>query len=81
MSEPIRARPVYVRWPVWLAYAALLAIAIPWYWPADNERLFLGVPLWAAVSIGASVLMSVFTAWLLLRYWPDTIEATDLTDE
>jgi len=81
MSDPNHSRPVFVRWPVWLAYAVLFAIAIPWYWPADDVRLLLGIPLWAAVSIGASVLISIFTAGLLLRFWPDTDDETIPTDE
>ena len=81
MSDSTHARPVFVRWPVWLTYAALFAIAIPWYWPAEDARLLLGIPLWAAVSIGASAVISIFTAGLLLRYWPDSTEEANPTNE
>ena len=70
MTTPPRRHP-YLSLPVWLTYAVLLAIAIPWYWPADEPRLLLGVPLWAVVSFGSSALVSIFTAWLLLRHWPE----------
>ena len=59
-------------WWIWLIYGGLFAVAIPWYWPNDDVRLFLGIPLWAAVSVGASILISCYTAWLLLRYWPES---------
>ena len=81
MSDSTRTRPVFVTWPVWLTYTVLFAVAIPWYWPVDDVRLFLGIPLWAAVSIGASVLVSVFTATLLIRYWPEQPEEPGPPDE
>ncbi len=61
---------LYLRWSIWLVYGALLAVGIPWYWPRESVALFLGVPLWVAVAVFASVLISVFTAWLLQRPWP-----------
>lgn len=66
-----RPRHPFVSGSTWLTYAALLAVAIPWYWPSGEPRLLLGVPLWAVVSFGASAAISTFTAWLLLRHWPD----------
>jgi hypothetical protein len=69
-----------MRWPVWLVYAVLFTVAIPWYWPEDEVLLFLGIPLWAAVSIGVSGLISVFTAWLLLCHWPNDLNETEASE-
>ena len=71
-KRPVPSAGSFLSWWVWFVYAVLFAVAIPWYWPDDDARLFLGIPLWAAVSIGVSFLISCYTAWLLLRYWPET---------
>ena len=65
-----RATPVYLSGTVWTVYALLFAVAIPWYWPENQDAIVAGLPLWAAVSIGASAVISCFTAWLLLKCWP-----------
>lgn len=71
MPVPTRhPKPVYLRWSIWFTYVVLFTIAIPWYWSRDSVHIVFGVPLWAAVSIGGSALISVFTAWLLIRFWP-----------
>ncbi len=63
--------PRKVRW-VWLVYALLYAVAIPWYWPANfHGPLVGGFPLWVAVSLASVVLLAVWTAWVILRYWKD----------
>ena len=59
--ETIRPRSIA------LIYLVLLAIAIPWYWPAADTRHWLGVPLWAWLSLTAVLATSVFTAWVFIR--------------
>jgi len=49
-----------------LAYLALFALVIPWYWPADDTRHVFGFPLWALVTLAAVFLTSAFTAWVYL---------------
>ena len=57
---------------VWLVYAGLYAIAIPWYWP-DGYRgpLILGLPTWTAVSLGATLALAAWTAFVVFRYWDE----------
>ncbi len=52
----------------WIAfvYLVLLALVIPWYWPANDVRQLLGFPLWSLASLGALFATSLFTAWV---YW------------
>lgn len=52
-----------------LAFAPLLALGIPWYWPASDRALVLGVPAWVAAAIAASLAASILTAVLLARPW------------
>lgn len=73
MAETPRNDPATAIWPV-LVYALLLAIGIPWYWPADNHGIVLGMPAWVVVAIAASACASVFTAWLLAKPWPAEAE-------
>lgn len=47
-------------------YLVLLALVIPWYWPAGDSRHVLGIPLWALVTLAAVFLTSAFTAWVYL---------------
>lgn len=54
-----------------LIYVVLFTLAIPWYLPEDFV-LFMGLPIWVAVSLIVSFCISVFTAWILLTMkWPD----------
>ena len=49
-----------------IAYFLLLALAIPWYWPANDMSVWFGVPAWVVVAIGVSLLASCLTAALML---------------
>ena len=52
-------------------YVVLLALVIPWYWPAGDATLVLGFPLWALVTLGAVLVTSAFTAWVYLSHSDD----------
>ena len=51
-----------------VVYFILLVLGIPWYWPEDINLVVLGLPIWVFVAILISLLTSIFTAFLLLRY-------------
>lgn len=53
-----------------LLYPLLLAIGIPWYWPADDRSIVLGVPAWVLIAIVVSLAASCLTAVVLARPWP-----------
>ena len=52
----------------------MLLAAVPWYWPADDETRWGGVPAWVVVAVAGSAVVSVYTAWLLSRPWPSEEE-------
>jgi hypothetical protein len=52
------------------AYVVLLVLGIPWYWSPDQDRLYLGFPLWVLVSLLVGLAASILTAWLFLRSPP-----------
>ena len=62
MMEPEREPR---RWIV-VVYLGLLALVIPWYWPADDTRHAFGLPLWVIFTLVALLLTSAFTAWVFL---------------
>ncbi len=69
-GDPPKRNASPLRWWIWLSYAALLAVSIPWYWPPDDKTLWLGMPAWATVAVVGSLAMSTFTAVLIWRCWP-----------
>ena len=75
-----RSSRSYLDWRIWLAYALLFTIGVPWYWPADDARTLLGMPLWATVAMIVSVCLSILTAWLYLCYWPGADDADSGSD-
>ncbi len=74
-----RSRPGHAGWTC-LIYAALAAVGIPWYWPADDARIWLGMPAWVVVAIAASAAASAWTAVLLWRPWPGEEPSSRPTD-
>jgi hypothetical protein len=63
MNEMAQKRPR--RW-IAVVYVGLLALVIPWYWPATDTRQAWGFPFWSLASLGAAAATSVLTAWV---YW------------
>jgi hypothetical protein len=47
-------------------YLVLLALVVPWYWPAGDVRHLWGIPLWALATLLALLLTAIFTAWIYL---------------
>jgi hypothetical protein len=54
------------RWWIIIVYLALLALVIPWYWPAGDTRSAYGLPLWVIATLAALLLTSAFTSWVFL---------------
>lgn len=55
---------------VWVVYALLFAVAIPWYWPAGTRgSLILGLPMWVAITLASVVALAAWTAFVIHRYW------------
>ena len=67
-------RGPYLSLKVWGVYVVLLLGAVPWYWPADDETRWGGLPAWVVVAIAGAVAVSAYTAWLLRRPWPSEEE-------
>ena len=56
-----RRRPL-----VWVVYAVLYAVAVPWYWPTGYRGpLVFGLPLWVFVTLAAVLALGLWTARVL----------------
>lgn len=64
------AAPKKPRGWIVIVYVGLLALVIPWYWPAGDARHLYGLPLWVLATLVALLLTSIFTAWVFLS-WPE----------
>lgn len=65
---------------VWIIsiYLFLLIVAIPWYWPDDIQLIVFGLPVWVLVAVLVSIVTSIFTAFLLLRYpWKTEVDSDE----
>ncbi|MFQ5581776.1 MAG: hypothetical protein ACE5F3_03995 [Mariprofundaceae bacterium] len=54
---------------LYLLIAVLLILTVPWWFTVPADRQILGMPAWAAYSLGMSVLFAVVMAALLKRFW------------
>ena len=55
-----------------LTYLLLLAVIIPWYWPAKVNLIYFGFPLWALISLAGGLAVSLVTAFVLMTDGPDS---------
>jgi hypothetical protein len=57
---------------VWLVYAILFIVAVPWYLPPETATTtWLGFPLWVTLSLAATLGVALFTVFVIHRYWSD----------
>lgn len=55
---------------VFVGLFIILVLSVPWFWGAETIRPFvLGLPVWAFVAFGMSLVFALFTAWTILRFW------------
>ncbi|MEM7371169.1 MAG: hypothetical protein AAF587_21315 [Bacteroidota bacterium] len=60
---------------VWLVFASLFALSIPWYLPPDlSMMLVAGLPLWLLSCILAIVGMAFFSLLIIRIYWEEEDE-------
>ena len=63
---------------IWAVYVVLFGASVPWYLPAeDGVRLWFGLPHWVVISIGASLGVAIFTAFVTIRHWAEPETAAE----
>ncbi|MFC3419091.1 hypothetical protein ACFOLA_06325 [Salinicoccus hispanicus] len=62
--EPIR------NYKIWLGFLIIFILLTPWYFPSAEEPVLIyGVPLWALVIIGVTVLLSLYITYVIRYHW------------
>ena len=80
IDNPDPAEPRSRHW-VWVVYALLFALSVPWYLPAGGPaRLWLGLPHWVVLSLSACLAVAVFTVYVVARHWPAPPDGRDPDD-
>ena len=55
-----------------LLFAIIMLVGVPWYWAADRVEPYVsGLPIWAFVSLMLSVVLALYTAWIIMCHWDD----------
>lgn len=57
------------RFRLWLVIAVLLIFTVPWWFTESSDSQMMGMPVWAAYSLGMSVLFAVAMVLLLKYFW------------
>ena len=73
-----RRRQPYLHPCIWLVYAVLFVLAVPWYWgflPIEPDRVWWGMPPWAFTAVAVSFVTSCYTCALLMQRWPDEVDS------
>ncbi|WP_020007649.1 hypothetical protein [Salinicoccus albus] len=65
-----RKREPIKNYKIWIGFAIIFVLLIPWYFPAGGETMMIyGVPLWALVIIGMSVFLSLYITYVIKYHW------------
>lgn len=63
---------------IWLVYAGLYSLSIPWYLPpTEAPALWLGLPHWVVLSLLATTAVAGFTAYVVRCHWPAPADEPD----
>lgn len=62
MKEPARV------W-IWAIFVVLLFLCVPYGFVGTYEPLIFGIPLWFFLTLSASLVLSGFTIYVVLRHW------------
>ncbi|MDQ0429509.1 CHASE2 domain-containing sensor protein [Planomicrobium stackebrandtii] len=67
-NKPIK-EPIRKKW-IWIVLVLIVLGNVPWYMPAGSyEPLILGIPYWAWIIVGFSLLLCAYLSWATLKHW------------
>lgn len=58
-----------VRWWIWTTIAILLFFCVPYFFVGTYEPLVFGIPLWFLTVLVASLALTGFTTYVVVRQW------------
>lgn len=70
--EPIR------NYKIWLGFLIIFILLTPWYFPSGEDPVLIyGVPLWALVIIGVTIILSLYITYVIKYHWDIEDEESD----
>ncbi len=61
---------------------AFMVLSVPWFFTGNEpSSTVLGLPDWAAYSLGVSLLNAAVAAWLISRHWDTLAGSDDIEDD
>lgn len=72
LKEPVRL------W-IWVTLGVLLFLCVPYFFAGSYAPLVFGIPLWFLTVLAASLALTGFTMYVVLRQW--RLAATILREE
>jgi len=59
-----------------------MVLSVPWFFTgSEPSSTVLGLPDWAAYSLGVSLLNAAVAAWLISRHWDTLAGTVDIEDD
>ncbi len=57
---------------IWIVYLFLFSVSVPWYLPKEiPPKVWLGLPHWVVISLTAIIGITLFTVFVVYRFWGD----------
>ncbi|KKK34959.1 hypothetical protein WN59_04745 [Salinicoccus sediminis] len=74
--EPVR------NYKIWIVFGIIFILLNPWYFPAGGDPVLIyGVPLWALVIMGVTVLLSLHITYVIKYHWDESDEVPDREED
>lgn len=74
--EPIK------NYKIWIGFAVIFILLTPWYFPSDEASVLIyGVPLWALVIMGMTVVLSLYITYVIRFHWDSEDEDSDRKED
>jgi hypothetical protein len=54
---------------IWAIIAVLLFLCVPYFFAGTYEPLIFGIPLWFLLVLVATLALTAFTVYIVLRQW------------
>lgn len=72
MPDKERKKSMHLPAAAWITFVLIYLVTVPWYLPRDwIDPTLWAFPAWSLVTVGGATALAVFTAYALLRLWPE----------
>ncbi|MCC4722920.1 hypothetical protein [Salinicoccus sp. RF5] len=64
-----KTREPITNYRIWIGFLIIFILLNPWYFPSGDPVLVYGVPLWALVIMGVTVVLSLYITYVIRYHW------------